>query len=50
MNKVEGSKLLEGEDTLDKWGGGDTIGGSPRVRGSRITPEEIGEIIETCVK
>lgn len=29
----------------DKWGGGNTIGGSPRVAGSRLTPARVAEII-----
>jgi len=31
--------------TNDRWGGGDTIGGSPRVGGSAITPAELERII-----
>jgi len=27
------------------WGGGDTIGGSPRVSGSKLTPDEVARII-----
>ncbi len=30
----------------DFWGGSPTIGGSPRVMGSKLTPENIAEIIE----
>ncbi len=33
-------------DTVNHWGGGDTIGGSPRATGSRITPIEVKQIIE----
>lgn len=29
----------------DHWGGGNTIGGSPRVAGSRLTPDEVTAII-----
>lgn len=30
----------------DPWGGSDTIGGSPRVAGSRLSPDEVYEIVE----
>jgi hypothetical protein len=29
----------------EHWGGGDTIGGSPRVNGSRLAPEEVERIV-----
>lgn len=32
-------------ESLDRWGGGDTIGGSPRVNGSKLTPETLEKII-----
>lgn len=36
---------------VDRWGGSDTIGGSPRVSGSRLTPKEVRQIIdETLAK
>lgn len=38
LNEAEGC----GED---RWGGADTIGGSPRVAGSRLTPKEVETII-----
>lgn len=28
------------------WGGGDTIGGSPRVQGSVLTPDEVADIVK----
>lgn len=31
--------------TKDVWGGGDLIGGSPRVSGSKLKPEQIEEIV-----
>jgi hypothetical protein len=34
----------EGNPT-DHWGGGNTVGGSPRVSGSRLTPDEVTRII-----
>ncbi|MBI4121867.1 MAG: hypothetical protein HY461_00895 [Parcubacteria group bacterium] len=39
LNEAEGS-------TSDRWGGGDTIGGSPRVGGSKLSPDEVARIIE----
>lgn len=37
---------LEGlSDNPDQWGGGDTIGGSPRIGGSRLKPEQIAEVV-----
>jgi hypothetical protein len=39
----EENKRLPG----DLWGGGDTIGGSPRVEGSRINPDNLAHLIET---
>lgn len=35
---------------LDKWGGSNTIGGSPRVGGSMLTPEEVEIIINNFIK
>ncbi|WP_230684384.1 hypothetical protein, partial [Streptococcus pneumoniae] len=28
----------------DRWGGGNTVGGSPRVSGSSQTPEEVAQV------
>lgn len=33
----------------DKWGGSNIIGGSPRVNGSKFSPEEVEEIINNCL-
>lgn len=35
----------EGITTNDRWGGGNTIGGSPRAGGSKLTPPEVEQII-----
>lgn len=40
LNREEG--LL---DQADQWGGGNTIGGSPRVAGSKLPPVEIEKIV-----
>jgi hypothetical protein len=42
LNKIENC-------TNDKWGGSDIIGGSPRVNGSKIKPEEIEKIINSII-
>ena len=44
-NAAEGA----GENTSmdgDTWGGSDTVGGSPRIRGSRISPDELSRLID----
>lgn len=38
LNREEG-------DVPDRWGGGSTIGGSPRVMGSRLSPDDVVRII-----
>jgi hypothetical protein len=38
LNQAEGA-------TEGRWGGGNTIGGSPRCRGSRLTPGEVASIV-----
>ncbi len=40
LNKIENL-----QDSKDQWGGGDTIGGSPRVKGSTLNPEQITKAI-----
>ena len=40
LNRAEGRV-----DSADKWGGSDTIGGSPRMSGSRLPPGEVERII-----
>lgn len=45
--------LNEAEQTtngVDRWGGGDTIGGSPRVAGSRLNPDMVQQIINEAVQ
>jgi len=36
----------EKRGALDCWGGSNTVGGSPRVSGSSLTPEELTKVIE----
>ena len=38
LNDAEGA-------TADRWGGGDTIMGSPRVGGSALTPDVVASMI-----
>ena len=34
----------------DHWGGGNTIGGSPRVSGSRLSPSDVARIVEEVLR
>jgi len=45
LNTIEG--LL---NDIDRWGGSDTIGGSPRQKGSRIKPKELRKLIDTLIR
>jgi hypothetical protein len=46
LNEAEG--ILPEE--MDRWGGGNTIGGSPRDGGSKLSPEEVARIINESLK
>lgn len=46
LNKLENIK----PDDADRWGGSSTIGGSPRIKGSRIPSEKLFELIKNCIK
>lgn len=41
--------LSREEGGLERWGGGNTIGGSPRASGSRLQPHEVMRIVNTIV-
>lgn len=41
--------IEDDEDCNDFWGGGDMIMGSPRKRGSKVTPEEMTQIMDDLV-
>lgn len=43
LNKAEGN--MDG----DLWGGSDTIGGSPRVNGSKLSPAEVCRVMESVL-
>lgn len=44
LNQAEG---LTG--VADRWGGGETIGGSPRIAGSKLTPDEVAEVVRAVM-
>lgn len=47
---LEALNVAEGTNGKpDCWGGGDTIGGSPRVAGSKLTPDEVVKIVGEIV-
>lgn len=43
MNEAEG---LQG---ADRWGGGSTIGGAPRIEGSKLSPPEVAAIVRSVL-
>ena len=45
LNSLEGL-----ENSPDRWGGGDTIGGSPRVAGSKLSPLELQKAINSLLE
>ena len=45
LNELEGFDSATGSC----WGGGDTIGGSPKLVGSSLSPKELEEVINTFV-
>lgn len=46
LNAAEGVR----PDELDRWNGSDIVGGSPRERGSCLTPDEVARVIDDCLK
>lgn len=43
-------KLNEKENAKDdRWGGNEIIGGSPRVSGSKLSPKEVEEIVNSVI-
>ncbi len=38
------------KDIKDLWGGGNLIGGSPRVNGSKLNPDQIEKIVNDFLK
>jgi len=45
LNKAEGI----GPEAAHRWGGSDTIGGSPREVGSSLTPDQVKEVVIRCL-
>lgn len=45
LNAAEGIT----EHDRDRWSGGNTVGGSPRLKGSKLTPEEIIRIVDAIL-
>jgi hypothetical protein len=45
LNAAEGI----GPKEIDRWGGSRIIGGSPRSRGSGLSPSQVGEVINACL-
>lgn len=43
LNQAEGIP----EDSVDKWGGSDITGGSPRIAGSKLSPDEIRKVLNS---
>lgn len=50
LYKVLNKREAEIVTALNKWGGSNTIGGSPRETGSKINPDQLQEIINSLVK
>lgn len=47
---IEALNMAEGITGPDRWGGANTIGGSPRIAGSRLTTSEVVEVVESVVR
>jgi hypothetical protein len=45
LNNAEGIA----EKDCDRWGGGNTVGGSPRLKGSKLKPEEVIRIVDAIL-
>jgi hypothetical protein len=45
LNQVEGRT-----ESSDRWGGSDLIGGSPRIAGSQIQPEDLAKLIDEYIR
>ncbi|MBU1915685.1 hypothetical protein KKC47_00975, partial [Patescibacteria group bacterium] len=47
LNEAEG---IRPQTALGRWGGGSNRGGSPRIRGSKLTPSEVETVVENCIQ
>ncbi len=41
---LAGLNEAEGLTGVDRWGGGDTVGGSPRIAGSALSPKDVAAL------
>jgi len=46
LNEAEG---IDSRD-IERWGGGSNRGGSPRIKGSKLSPDEVEVVVEECVR
>ncbi|MFH1047529.1 MAG: hypothetical protein V1738_04455 [Patescibacteria group bacterium] len=46
LNQAEGIR----SNDVDRWGGGSNRGGSPRINGSSLAPDEAETVVEECVR
>lgn len=49
LEALSAEEVVRGGSAEDRWGGGHTIGGSPRVGGSRLTPDEVAKIVRDAL-
>ena len=47
---LERLNQAEGITGADRWGGGDNIGGSPRVSGSSLAPEVVSKVVDEVLR
>ncbi len=36
--------------SIERWGGGSNRGGSPRINGSKLPPDEVETVVESCIR
>ena len=49
INLLEAMNEAEGLTGADRWGGGGTIGGAPRIAGSKLSPPEVATIVRSVL-
>ncbi|MBN1870975.1 MAG: hypothetical protein JW800_00215 [Candidatus Omnitrophica bacterium] len=50
IQKILTALNKEEANPVDKWGGSNTIGGSPRVNASKLPPQEVAKIINSAIQ
>lgn len=51
LKRLDGAEVSRcGGGVEDRWGGSDMVGGSPRVKGSVMKPEEVERIVEDALR